>query len=93
MKNDRLVKVLRSGVQDRVSITTIQVGDVVILDTGDWVPADGLFLEGHGTNFLCLYLFSELSVDESAMTGEPDQVKKNSSKPFFLSGCQVIAVY
>lgn len=78
IKNERLVKVIRAGVQDRVSITTIQCGDVVILDTGDWIPADGIFIEGH-----------DLAVDESSMTGESDQVKKTAQKPFLLSGCQV----
>eukprot|EP01114_Cavostelium_apophysatum_P019580 TRINITY_DN634_c0_g1_i1.p1 TRINITY_DN634_c0_g1~~TRINITY_DN634_c0_g1_i1.p1 ORF type:complete len:979 (-),score=333.99 TRINITY_DN634_c0_g1_i1:136-3072(-) len=78
VKNDRLVKVRRNGKEAQVSITTIQVGDIAILDTGDQVPADGVFIDGH-----------ELAVDESAMTGESDAVKKTKAKPFMLSGCQV----
>lgn len=34
---------------------------------------------------------TDLAIDESAMTGEPDAVKKSESKPFLLSGCQVSA--
>jgi len=78
VKNDRRVKVLRKGKQEVTSITEIVVGDVVILDTGDWVPADGLYIGGNS-----------LSVDESSMTGEPDAIKKNpKTKPFLLSGTQ-----
>jgi len=78
IKNERMVKVCRGGVQDRVPIATIQCGEVIILDTGDWIPADGIFIEGH-----------DLAVDESSMTGESDQVKKTAQKPFLLSGCQI----
>lgn len=78
IKNDRQVKVRRAGTEDKVSIATIQVGDVVILGTGDQVPADGLFIDGH-----------DLAIDESSMTGEPDAVKKTPKAPFLLSGCQV----
>lgn len=78
VKNDRRVKVRRNGKEEQVSITTIQVGEIAILDTGDQVPADGVFIDGH-----------DLAIDESAMTGESDAVKKNKNKPFMLSGCQV----
>lgn len=78
VKNDRNVKVRRNGKQDVVSITTLLVGDIVLLDTGDWVPADGLFIDGHA-----------IAVDESNMTGESESVKKTKLKPFFLSGTQV----
>ena len=41
------MKVLRAGDEIVVGIEQIFVGDVVILETGDNVPADGLFLNGH----------------------------------------------
>lgn len=31
-----------------IGIEQVVVGDVVILETGDYVPADGIFIEGHG---------------------------------------------
>jgi len=80
VKNNRMVGVVRGGKETQISIFSLLVGDVVVLDTGNQVPADGFFLSGFG-----------LEVDESVMTGEPDDVKKNTKKPFMLSGCQVKA--
>eukprot|EP01087_Luapelamoeba_hula_P022590 TRINITY_DN813_c0_g1_i1.p2 TRINITY_DN813_c0_g1~~TRINITY_DN813_c0_g1_i1.p2 ORF type:complete len:988 (-),score=216.19 TRINITY_DN813_c0_g1_i1:69-3032(-) len=78
-KNNKAVKVIRGGEQCQVSIFEINVGDIVIIETGDILCADGLFVDGH--NMKC---------DESAMTGETDAVKKNADEPFLLSGCQVM---
>jgi len=49
----------------RLSIADIVVGDVVALQAGDVVPADGRVLEATG-----------LVVDESALTGESFPVEK-----------------
>ena len=47
--------------------------------TGDGIPADGVMFEGSG-----------VKCNESALTGEPDDLKKNFEKdPFFLSSCVV----
>jgi Ca2+-transporting ATPase len=54
------VKVLRDGHIQLVSRREVVVGDVVIIETGDEVPADGILFEGNG-----------LQVDESSLTGEP----------------------
>lgn len=79
---DRLVRVLRDGLKQQVSIFELVVGDVLLLDPGDVLPADGLLLEGHGV--VC---------DESGATGESDQVKKDPiSDPFFISGTKVLDV-
>jgi Ca2+-transporting ATPase len=79
---DRLVRVLRDGLKQQVSIFELVVGDVVLLDPGDVLPADGLLLESHG-----------LVCDESGATGESDQVKKDPAKdPFFISGTKVLDV-
>lgn len=42
------------------------VGDIVIIEGGMEVPADGILIESN-----------ELTVDESAMTGETDPLNKN----------------
>jgi len=52
---------VRAGEQCQVSVFDINVGDIVVLETGDILCADGLFVDGH--NMKC---------DESAMTGETD---------------------
>ena len=72
------VKTIRGGKECLVLITDLLVGDVVALDTGDQIPADGLFISGF-----------ELKCDESQMTGESDMVKKSPSAPFMLSGCKI----
>ncbi|GMF17371.1 unnamed protein product [Phytophthora fragariaefolia] len=77
--DDVLVKVLRDGKPDQVSVGEISVGDVIILETGDKVPADAVLIHG-----------SDLKCNESSLTGEPDDVSKVPKKdPFLLSSCLV----
>lgn len=66
-KEDRTVKVVRSGKSREISVYNILVGDVVHLEPGDVIPVDGIFISGH--NVKC---------DESSATGESDNLKKNS---------------
>ncbi|KAF7112867.1 hypothetical protein RHSIM_RhsimUnG0184300 [Rhododendron simsii] len=73
------VDVVRSGKRQQVSIFDIFVGDVVYLEIGDQVPADGLFIDGHS-----------LLVEESSITGESDHVEVDlTQNPFLLSGTKV----
>ncbi|RHY86629.1 hypothetical protein DYB37_007959, partial [Aphanomyces astaci] len=77
-KNDEFnVKVLRAGNYDQVPVADINVGDIVVLESGDKVPADAVFLRGQ-----------DVKCNESSLTGEPDEVTKGVTKdPFLLSGC------
>jgi calcium-translocating P-type ATPase len=77
--NRALISVYRNGVLTEVDSIALVVGDVVGVRTGDIIPADGVFIQG-----------SNLSCDESAMTGESDAVKKDANRPFFLSGTKAI---
>jgi magnesium-transporting ATPase (P-type) len=80
VKDDRKVKVLRNGAKCEVSTYEIVVGDIAFLTTGDWIPADMVLIVGHS-----------LSVDESAMTGESNAIKKSvDAKPFVFSGTKVM---
>lgn len=54
------VKVVRDGQVVEIPRREIVVGDVVIVETGDEVPADGQLFES-----------TDLQVDESSLTGEP----------------------
>jgi P-type E1-E2 ATPase len=74
-----MVKTLRGGEQRLISVYELLSGDVVTLETGDIISADGLLIHG-----------SELRCDESSMTGETDAVKKNEALPFMLASCQVV---
>lgn len=60
LNEDLPVKVRRDGNVMSVPRQDIVVGDIVILDTGDEVPADGCLFEAIG-----------LMVNESSLTGEP----------------------
>ena len=60
VNDDVMVTVLRDGKVQEVSRKEIVVGDVVILNTGDEVPADGVLLESQA-----------LQINESTLTGEP----------------------
>lgn len=72
------LEVIRGGRRIEVSIYDIVVGDVIPLNIGDQVPADGILITGHS-----------LAIDESSMTGESKIVHKNSREPFLMSGCKV----
>uniref|UniRef100_A0A7N0RGP8 Calcium-transporting ATPase n=1 Tax=Kalanchoe fedtschenkoi TaxID=63787 RepID=A0A7N0RGP8_KALFE len=76
-RNIRL-QVIRDGRPVSISIYDIVVGDVVPLNIGDQVPADGILISGHS-----------LAVDESSMTGESKIVRKDQKAPFMMSGCKV----
>jgi len=73
-------KVIRGGKQGVVPSSELVVGDLVLLETGDKVPADGILVEP----------FRALQVDESALTGEADAVHKTGDHPFIISGTQVV---
>ena len=59
-------KVLRNGTVIPIPSSEVTVGDIVMLDAGDYIPADGRLLES-----------ASLKVDESALTGESLGVEKS----------------
>ena len=59
-------KVLRNGNVVQIPSSDVTVGDIVMLDAGDYIPADGRLIE-------C----ASLKVDESALTGESLGAEKN----------------
>ncbi len=61
--------VIRDGRQERIAGRDVVRGDLVLLSEGDRVPADAVLIEG-----------VNLSVDESALTGESVPVRKSSTK-------------
>lgn len=96
-KNDYMVKVIRSDKSIPISVEDVVVGDRIHLEPGDIIPADGIFISGHG-----------VKCDESsAITGESgsDQMKKTPTTkvwcrlqggaattrldPFIISGSKV----
>jgi len=59
-------KVLRDGEVIEIDSTELTIGDVILLESGDKIPADLRIIES-----------SNLMVDESILTGESVQVNKN----------------
>jgi magnesium-transporting ATPase (P-type) len=47
-KHNFPVKVIRGGIESQILNFDVLVGDLVILDTGDQVPADGFYVSGFG---------------------------------------------
>jgi Ca2+-transporting ATPase len=84
--------VIRDGVEQRIAGREVVRGDVVVLHEGDRVPADGVLLSS-----------TNLSVDESLLTGEALPVRKTAGAtaaaidrpggegtPFVYSGTLVV---
>lgn len=60
VNDDEPVQVIRGGNMTEIPKKDVVVGDIVKLNTGNDIPADGILLDA-----------SSLSVDESTLTGEP----------------------
>lgn len=94
-KDARDVRVCRSGKTQEISVHDLLVGDVLLVEPGDIIPADGIFISGHA-----------VKCDESSATGESDLLKKTPGDealhainareplkkidPFMLSGGKVV---
>ncbi|KAK8090669.1 calcium-translocating P-type ATPase [Apiospora phragmitis] len=94
-KDDREIKVIRSGKSYMINVHDVLVGDVLHLEPGDLIPVDGIFISGH-----------DLRCDESSATGESDSIRKtggqqvmdilesgqsaNNLDPFIISGAKVL---
>lgn len=66
--SEHKAKVIRDGILVELNAHELTLGDVVILETGDFVPADLRIIESYN-----------LHVDESHLTGESEPVEKNSN--------------
>lgn len=71
VNDDIMVKVIRNGSIHEVPRKDVVVGDIVVLGTGDEIPADGTLLEA-----------VSLQVNESTLTGEPLISKTTNESDF-----------
>ena len=62
-------KVIRDGSLKVINSIELTIGDLVIVESGDRIPADGVFIES-----------SSVMVDESLLTGESVGVSKDSAR-------------
>lgn len=63
---------MRAGKEVEINIVDLLVGDVVILDQGDNIPSDGLFIEGFN-----------VQIDESNVTRDLIQLRKTDKRIHF----------
>lgn len=68
INEDTLIKVLRDGEPQLIPQKDIVIGDILLIETGDKIVADGRLISGN-----------DLSADESALTGESLPVKKDAT--------------
>ncbi len=66
MLRPKTATVFKDGVEKVVSISDINIGDMIVVHPGESIPVDGIVSEGMS------------SVDESMLTGEPLPVEKNT---------------
>ena len=74
-------RVLRDSKVMELPIDEIVVNDIVLLDSGDKIPADGKLIEG------------DITVDESALNGETKEAYKEAIKSIFDEGTEKNHVY
>lgn len=72
VNEETLVKVIRSGRIQEVPRKDIVVGDIIMLETGEEIPADGELLEA-----------ISMQINESNLTGEPVVSKTTNPELFF----------
>jgi len=60
----KYASVFRDGKESAIPVEEVQVGDLLLIRAGEWIPVDGEVVDGEG------------SADESALTGESMPVEK-----------------
>ncbi|MFA6355142.1 MAG: magnesium-translocating P-type ATPase [Candidatus Paceibacterota bacterium] len=70
--------VVRDSSEQKVLATEIVVGDIIVVEAGNVIPADGIIKEGH-----------DLFVNESSLTGESLPIEKNVGDSIYLGSSVV----
>jgi len=76
LKNMSVLKtrVIRDGEEQEIKSTEIVPGDLIVLESGDAIPADAKIIECFG-----------LEIDESVLTGESRGIRKNLDDSIFMN--------
>lgn len=72
------VTVVRNGVANKIDMEELVLDDVILLETGQQIPADGYVLDG------------KLQVNEALLTGEADEIVKEVDD-YLMSGSFVVS--
>ena len=76
--NAAKVTVVRNGVANKIDMEELVLDDVILLETGQQIPADGYVLDG------------KLQVNEALLTGEADEIVKEVDD-YLMSGSFVVS--
>jgi Cu2+-exporting ATPase len=71
MQPKTVIRIGANDIEERVAISKVQVGDILVVKPGDKIPVDGKVTMGHSF------------IDESMISGEPMPVEKTKDKPVF----------
>jgi P-type Ca2+ transporter type 2C len=78
-QNDERCSVIRGGEIKRINPCDLVIGDLILLQAGDMVPADAVICD-----------HNVMMANESALTGESDDLKKTKNHDcFLLSSCLI----
>ena len=66
-----IARVLRSGREEQVAISRLQIGDIILVKPGELIPTDGVIVDGSST------------INEAAITGESMPVDKTMGEVAF----------
>lgn len=72
--------VIRDGERTEIEVKSIVPGDIVVLGSGDKVPADGQLIEGN-----------KVLVNEAILTGEEEAISKNSENANLFMGTTIFS--
>ncbi|SFC42537.1 calcium-translocating P-type ATPase, PMCA-type [Ruminococcus albus] len=64
-------KAIRDGATNVIEVDDVVTGDLILLQSGDKIPADGVLVHGN------------IKVDNSALNGEAEECKKTAAEPGF----------
>ncbi|SEK66044.1 calcium-translocating P-type ATPase, PMCA-type [Ruminococcus albus] len=64
-------KAIRDGATNVIEVDEVVTGDLILLQSGDKIPADGVLVHGN------------IKVDNSALNGEAEECKKTAAAPGF----------
>ncbi|XP_078062726.1 plasma membrane calcium-transporting ATPase 4, partial [Mustelus asterias] len=80
IEQEQKFSIIRANQVLHIPVADIVVGDIAQVSYGDLLPADGILIQGN-----------DLKIDESALTGESDHVRKTiAMDPMLLSGTHVM---
>ena len=85
-------RVLRENSIYTIHAEDVLVGDIVLIQKGDKVPADGIYIDGHGLFKYSYYflIYVDLWCDETILLEADDYVPKSADiAPFLYAGSKV----